>query len=119
MNITSWIGAAWAALKGAFSFGTTAKLSVVDYILDKAHEFYSNVEWIASNLEKAYRNLVWVCDKLDYYKAYIPTPWASYYEYIQGTFVAMRNALEDGKFDREEIVKIAESINQSYRAWNK
>lgn len=119
MNITTWLGTAWAAIKGAFSFGTTAKLSIVDYLIGKANDYFANVDWIVSHVQKAYSSLVWICDKLDYYKAFIPAPWANHYNYVQESLYAMRDTLADGRIDREEIERVANNVKTAYEGWNK
>lgn len=118
MNI-SWLGTVWAAVKGAFSFGTTAKLSIVDYILDMAYEYYSNVEMIVANIAKAYNGLVTLCDKLDYYAKYIPAPWMSYYEAICKALYELRDMLADGRVERTEIERVVMNVKNAITVWHK
>lgn len=118
MNI-SWLGTAWAAIKGFFSFGTTAKLSIVDYVLDAAYQYYANVEKIVANIAKAYNGLVTLCDKLDYYSKYIPVPWMPYYEAICKAFYEMRDMLADGKVERTEIERVVLNIKNAIGMWQK
>lgn len=118
MNI-SWIGTVWAAIKGALSFGTTAKLSIVDYVLDAAYGYYSNVDKIVANIAKAYNGLVKLCDKLDYYAMYIPAPWMSYYEAICKALYVLRDMLADGKVERPEIENVVKNIKYTISMWHK
>ena len=118
MNI-SWLGTAWAAVKGFFSFGTTAKLSIVDYILDEAYEYYSNIERIVDNIAKAHGGLVWLCDKLGYYARYIPDPWLDYYNAIYSAFCELRDMIADGKFERVEIERVALNVKNAIDVWRK
>ena len=118
MNI-SWLGTAWAAIKGFFSYGTTTKLSIVDYVLDAAYEYYANVEKIVANIAKAYNGLVVFCDKLDYYSKYIPVPWMPYYEAICKAFYEMRDMLADGKVERTEIERVVLNIKNAIGMWHK
>lgn len=118
MNL-SWLGTVWAAVKGALSFGTTAKLSVVDYVLDVAYEYYSNVEKIVANISRAYGGLVALCDKLDYYAKYIPAPWTPYYDAIRKAFYEMRDMLADGRVERQEIERIVLNVKQVISAWRR
>ena len=118
MNI-SWLGTVWAAIKGAFSFGSTAKLSIVDYILDAAYEYYANVEKIVANIAKAYHGLVVVCDKLDYYAKYIPYPWVDYYDAIRKAFYKLRDTLADGKVERTEIERVVLNFKIAIGMWHK
>lgn len=118
MNI-SIIGTLWAAVKGAFAIGTTARLSIVDYLLHAAYEYYSSIEGIMANIARAYRGLVKVCDKLDYYEKYIPVPWLSYYTNIRNALGAMRDALADGKVEREEVQLVVANVKTAIEAWRK
>lgn len=118
MNI-SWLGTAWAAVKGFFSFGSTAKLAIVDYILDCAYDWYANVDRIVSNVSKAYNGLITICDKLDYYRKYIPEPWIACYDAICGSFYALRDTLADGKIERPEIERIVQNIKSAISSWNR
>ena len=118
MNI-SWLGTAWAAIKGFFSFGTTAKLSIVDYILDAAYEYYANVEKIMVNIAKAYNGLVVLCDKLDYYDKYIPNPWANIYASIRNALCELRDILADSRVEREEIERVVAKVREVVAAWNR
>ena len=118
MNI-SWLGTAWAAVKGFFSFGSTAKLAIVDYLLDCAYEYYANVERIVSNIAKAYSGLVTLCDKLDYYAKYIPAPWMSYYEAICKAFYDLRDMLADGRVERTEIERVVMNVKNAITMWHK
>ena len=116
MNI-SWLGTIWAAIKGAFSFGTTAKLEIVDYILDVAYDYYANVERIMANIQRAYSGLVWLCDKLDYYAKYIPAPWTGCYVSVCKAFYAMRDMLADGRIEMAEIKLLAGNIKTAMVEW--
>lgn len=118
MNI-SWLGTAWAAIKGILSFGSTAKLAIVDYILDCAYEYYSNVERIVANIAKAYGGLVTVCDKLDYYAKYIPAPWTAYYESICKALCELRDMLADGRVERPEIESVVLDVKNAISVWHK
>lgn len=118
MNI-SWLGTVWAAVKGAFSFGTTAKISIVDYLFDAAYEYYSNVEKIMANIAKAYGGLVTLCDKLDYYKKYIPVPWMSYFEAICDALYVLRDTLADSKVERREVDVLVLKVMESIATWRK
>jgi len=115
----SWFGTAWAALKGALSFGSTARLSIVDYICDTAYAWYSNVDTIMANIKRTYTSLVTICDKLDYYAKYIPTPWIGYYSNICDGLKALRDTLADGKVERTEVERLVEIIKVAFAAWNK
>ena len=118
MNI-SWLGTVWAAIKGIFSFGTTAKISIVDYLFDAAYDYYSNIEVIMANIAKAYSGLVKLCDKLDYYSEYIPAPWKPYYETISDSFCALRDTLADSKVERREVETIVLKVRNAIAAWRK
>ena len=118
MNI-SWLGTVWAAIKGMFSFGTTAKLSIVDYLFDVAYDYYSNVEAIMANITKAYNGLVVLCDKIDYYAKYIPVPWKPYYEAISDSLYALRDTLADSKVERREVEVIVLKVGNAIAAWRK
>ena len=118
MNI-SWLGTVWAAVKGALSFGSTARIAIVDYILDCAYEYYSNVERIVANIAKAYGGLVTLCDKLDYYVKYIPYPWMDYYEAIRKALYELRDMLADGKVERTEIERVVLNVKNAISLWNK
>lgn len=109
----------WAAIKGIFSFGTTAKLSIVDYLFDKAYDYYSNVDLIVSNVANAYAGLVTLCDKLDYYVKFIPTPWIGYYQAIRDMFCGLRDMLADGKVERVEIESVALKVKQTIAVWHR
>jgi len=115
----SWLGTAWAAIKGAFSFGTTAKLSIVDYILGVTNDYLSSVDRIVENIAKTYAALVTICDKLDYYSKYIPTPWTAHYSNICDALKALRDCLADGKVERTEVEKIVAIVKSAIAAWNK
>lgn len=115
----SWLGTVWAAVKGLFSFGTTAKISIVDYLFDVAYDYYSNVEAIMANIAKAYSGLVTLCDKLDYYSKYIPAPWTPYYKTISDSFYALRDTLADSKVERREVETIVLKVRDAIAAWRK
>lgn len=117
MNI-SWIGTVWAAIKGVFSFGTTAKLSIVDYILDAAYAYYSSIENIMANITKAYNGLVTICDRLDYYAKYIPVPWENYYNTIRNAFYELRDMLADGRVERPEIERVISNVENAIVVWH-
>lgn len=117
MNI-SWFGMAWSAVKGFFSFGTSASIEVADYIIGKVNDFCGNVEWIATHIAKAYTSLVWVCDKLDYYAKYIPNPWANIYASIRNALGELRDIIADGRVEREEIERVAERLREIVEVWN-
>lgn len=118
MNI-SFIGLAWSAVKGFFSFGTSAGIGVADYIITSVNDFCGNTSWIAANIAKAYTSLVWVCDKLDYYAKYIPNPWANIYSSIRNALGELRDTLADGRVEREEIERVAAKVREVCAAWNK
>lgn len=118
MNI-SWFGSLWAAIKGAFSFGTTAKLSVVDYILDAAYAYYGSIGRVMDNIAKAYNGLVVLCDKLDYYGQYIPAPWSPFCSAIKAALGELRDLLADGKVERVEIERVVEKVRAAIEAWGK
>lgn len=117
MNI-NWLGMAWSAIKGAFSFGTTAKLSIVDYLLEAAYEWYSNIERVMENIAKAHSGLVTLCDKLDYYSKYVPVPWMAVYQNFRDALAALRDTLADGRVDRAEIAKVIGHVAAAREAWN-
>jgi len=118
MNI-SLIGTVWAAIKGAFSFGTTARLSIVDYTLEATNNYIASVDKIMANIAKFYSLLVTVCDKLDYYRKFIPTPWITYYDNICLALGSLRDMLADGKFEREELENVIENVKTAIAAWRK
>ena len=115
----SWIGTAWAYLKGALSFGTTGRLAVVDYIIEEVLCALMNLESVAANLAKAHALLANVCDKLDYYAEYIPVPWMGYYDAIRTAFGDMRDTLADGKVERAEIERVIANVKAAVAMWHK
>jgi len=118
MKLT-WIGTAWAAIKGALSFGTTAKLSIVDYILGVVNQYIQSTETVVENITKTHASLVIVCDKLDYYSKYIPTPWMAYFTNIVDPLKALRDMLADGEICYAEIEKVVTLIKNAYENWRK
>lgn len=117
MNI-SWIGTVWVAIKGAISFGTTAKLSIADYLLEAACVWYSNIDRVMENIAKAHSGLVKLCDKLDYYSKYIPVPWMAVYQNFRDALGALRDTLADGRVERAEVEKVVGYIVNARAAWN-
>lgn len=115
----SWLGTAWAAIKGAFSFGSSAAISVVDYILDSAYRWYSDIDGVMANIQKAHAGLVAVCDKLDYYRKYIPAPWTTHYSSVCTVLGTLRDTIADGRFERAEIEKIVEDVKSAIEEWRK
>lgn len=114
----SWFSVAWAWVTGLFTFGTSPALSVVDSILDQVYDYYANIERVMSNIGKAHTGLVWVCDSLDFYAKAIPAPWMPYYSAIRNALCALRDLLADGKAERDEIVRVVESVKSAIAVWN-
>lgn len=119
MKITMWIGMAWAAVKGSVSIGSTSKLAVVDYLFDWAYDNYSKVEWIVTHMTKAYKSLVYICEKLDYFRTFIPSVWLGYYDKVLNALSTFRDMLEDGKIERSEIERLILCTRTAIETWRK
>lgn len=109
-------GVFWAAVKGAFSFSSSAFEGIVEYVLDVLNTWLAcdvvanKVMRIHSVALKAYQTLV-------KYRGWCPLKWVSAYDKTLGAVSTVIVTFDDGRLEQSELKKCADDFRLAYAEW--
>ena len=115
MDITKW-GIFWSAVKGAFSFGSSAFEEIVEYVLDVLNTWLAcdgvvdKVKHIHDVSLKAYQTLV-------KYRGWCPLKWVAAYDKTLGAVNTVIVTFEDGRLEQAELKKCVVDFRLAYAEW--
>lgn len=112
----SYIGIAWAYIKGAFSFSKSAKESVVDYVLGQVNKILEKPD-LSKRIGEAYSAALKCSSILKKCSDWCPAKWQGEFNDTIEAVDALIDAFADGKVEAFEVVKVCDKFRIAYNNW--